>query len=163
MTSIDGADPALYIMLSALPYYTQSRVMMHRSISDLLVGEVTASLISRPSILMKKPFRAFCVPACSQTPRFSSFHIQPRFKIPSKDAPGEQFEVRQTSATDDWHPNLSKSLPLSKEQQTLIDDIIALYSMQPTIERVKRYTPDYGMIPGTCIWLIRSSLQRDGL
>lgn len=56
--------------------------------------------------------------------------------------PGEHFEVRQTSSTDDWHPDPSKSLPLSPARQALIDDIIALYSCQPTVERVKRYTPD---------------------
>jgi hypothetical protein len=57
-------------------------------------------------------------------------------------APGENFEVRQTSATDDWHPDPSKSIPLDKARQALLDDIIALYSCEPTIERVKRYTPD---------------------
>ncbi|KAG4426192.1 hypothetical protein IFR04_000658 [Cadophora malorum] len=56
--------------------------------------------------------------------------------------PGENFEVRQTSATEDWHPDPSKSLLLDKARQALIDDIIALYSCEPTIERVKRYTPD---------------------
>ena len=60
----------------------------------------------------------------------------------SGQAPGEQFEVRQTSSTEDWHPTPSKSLPLSKARQELLDDIIALYSCQPTVERVKRYTPD---------------------
>lgn len=83
--------------------------------------------------------------------------------MPGKDAPGEQFEVRQTSATDDWHPDPSKSLPLSKERQALIDDIIALYNMQSTIERVKRYTPDCGIFPGAWNWLFQPSLQRDSL
>jgi len=36
----------------------------------------------------------------------------------------------------------SRSLPLDKARQALLDDIIALYSCEPTIERVKRYTPD---------------------
>jgi hypothetical protein len=53
-----------------------------------------------------------------------------------------QDEVRQTSATEDWHPDPSKSLPLDKARQALLNDIIALYSCEPTIERVKRYTPD---------------------
>lgn len=57
-------------------------------------------------------------------------------------APGEYFEVRQTSATEDWQPDPSKSLPLDKARQALVDDILALYSCEPTIERVKRYTPD---------------------
>lgn len=55
----------------------------------------------------------------------------------SKTAPGEHFEVRKTTATEDWHPDPSKSLPLSKECEALIDDIIALYSCQSKIERVK--------------------------
>lgn len=57
-------------------------------------------------------------------------------------APGEQHEVRQTSSTEDYHPDPSKSLPLSPARQALVDDIIALYSCQPTIKRVERYTPD---------------------
>ncbi|KAI9849812.1 MAG: hypothetical protein M1837_000025 [Sclerophora amabilis] len=57
-------------------------------------------------------------------------------------APGENFEVRQTSSTDDYTPDPSKSLPLSPARQRLVDDILALYSCEPTVERVKRYTPD---------------------
>lgn len=60
----------------------------------------------------------------------------------SAGAPGEQFEPRQTSTTEDFHPDPSKSLPLSPARQALVDDIIALYSCEPTIERVERYTPD---------------------
>lgn len=61
--------------------------------------------------------------------------------IPSH-IPGEEFEPRQTHPTEDYTPDPSKSLPLSPARQGLIDDIIALYSCQPTVERVKRYTPD---------------------
>lgn len=57
-------------------------------------------------------------------------------------APGEQHEVRQTTTTEDMKPNPSQSLPLSSARQALIDDIIALYSCEPTIKRVERYTPD---------------------
>ena len=60
----------------------------------------------------------------------------------SGSAAGENFEVRQTSATEDWHPDPSKSIPLNKARQALVDDILALYGCEPTIERVKRYTPD---------------------
>lgn len=56
--------------------------------------------------------------------------------------PGEYFEVRQTHPTGDYKPDPSKSLPLSAARQSLLDDIIALYEMKPTVERVKRYTPD---------------------
>lgn len=56
--------------------------------------------------------------------------------------PGEYFEVRQTHPTGDYKPDPAKSLPLSPARQSLLDDIIALYEMKPTVERVKRYTPD---------------------
>jgi len=57
-------------------------------------------------------------------------------------APGEQFEVRQTSESADWKPDPSKSIRLSPARQALVDDILALYSCEPTVECVKRYTPD---------------------
>jgi len=44
--------------------------------------------------------------------------------------------------SDDAHPDPSKSLPLSPARQRLLDDILALYGCEPTVERVKRYTPD---------------------
>lgn len=62
--------------------------------------------------------------------------------MPSSSAPGKAFEPRQTSGSSDWTPNPAKSLPLSPQRQALIDDIIALYSCKPTVERVKRYTAD---------------------
>ncbi|KAJ6786478.1 hypothetical protein PWT90_06516 [Aphanocladium album] len=60
----------------------------------------------------------------------------------NNNAPGEQFEHRQKYDTSDFTPDRSKSLPLSPARQALVDDIIGLYSCQPTVERVKRYTPD---------------------
>lgn len=60
----------------------------------------------------------------------------------SNTAPGEAFEPRQTATSADYTPDPSKSLPLSPQRQALIDDIIALYSCQPTIRRVERYTSD---------------------
>ncbi|KAF7190217.1 hypothetical protein HII31_08548 [Pseudocercospora fuligena] len=57
-------------------------------------------------------------------------------------APGEQHEVRQQTTTEDMHPNPANSIKLSPARQALIDDIIALYSCEPTIKRVERYTPD---------------------
>ena len=56
--------------------------------------------------------------------------------------PGEHFEVRQTAPSDDYHPDPSKSIPLSPPRQALLDDILALYSCQPTRRRVERYSPD---------------------
>ncbi|KAI1097977.1 hypothetical protein F4804DRAFT_326018 [Jackrogersella minutella] len=56
--------------------------------------------------------------------------------------PGERFEVRQTHPSGDYTPDPKKSFPLSPARKALVDDIIALYEMKPTVERVKRYTPD---------------------
>lgn len=56
--------------------------------------------------------------------------------------PGEHFEARQTHPTGDYTPDPSKSLPLSPARKALVEDILALYEMKPTVERVKRYTPD---------------------
>lgn len=56
--------------------------------------------------------------------------------------PGEEFESRQTSTTADFHPDPAKSILLSPARQRLIDDVVALYSCKPTVDRVKRYTPD---------------------
>ncbi|KAJ3991327.1 hypothetical protein F5050DRAFT_1794574 [Lentinula boryana] len=56
--------------------------------------------------------------------------------------PGEHFEPRQTATSDDYTPDQSKSLSLDPPRQRLVDDILALYSCKPTVERVKRYTSD---------------------
>ncbi|EKM53479.1 uncharacterized protein PHACADRAFT_175911 [Phanerochaete carnosa HHB-10118-sp] len=56
--------------------------------------------------------------------------------------PGEHFEIRQTHTSDDYHPDPSKSIKLPPNRQALLDDIIALYSCQPTRRRVERYTSD---------------------
>ena len=40
------------------------------------------------------------------------------------------------------YPNPANSIKLPPNRQRLLDDVIALYSMQPTIERVSR-----GMVP----------------
>lgn len=54
---------------------------------------------------------------------------------------GESVEPRQTLPTEDMEPDPSKSIPLPPNRQRLIDDVIALYSCQPTVERVARYAP----------------------
>ncbi|KAG6013183.1 hypothetical protein E4U43_007445 [Claviceps pusilla] len=46
------------------------------------------------------------------------------------------------SSASDFTPNPSASLRLPPPRQALLDDIIALYSCQPTVDRIKRYTPD---------------------
>lgn len=55
--------------------------------------------------------------------------------------PGEQVEPRQTLPTEDMEPNPAKSIQLPPNRQKLLDDVIALYSCQPTVERVARYAP----------------------
>jgi len=73
-----------------------------------------------------------------------SRHVDSTTNFPKHDGstPGEAFEVRQTSESADWKPDPSKSVKLPPNRQALVDDIIALYSCQPTVDRVKRYTPD---------------------
>ena len=56
--------------------------------------------------------------------------------------PGKYFEPRQSDPTGDHTPNPSKSLPLSPARRALVDDIISLYEMGATVERMQRYTPD---------------------
>jgi hypothetical protein len=58
------------------------------------------------------------------------------------DTPSEVFEVHQTHSISDYKPDPAKSIKLSAARQALVDDVIALYSCEPTVERVKRYTPD---------------------
>lgn len=72
----------------------------------------------------------------------SSIDHTTNFPKNTTDTPGESFEVRQTHPTGDYKPDPSKSLPLDKARQALVDDVLALYSCEPTVQRVKRYTPD---------------------
>ena len=73
----------------------------------------------------------------------SQFRAMSSAQLPNDSSlPGEHFEVRQTSSTDDYKPNPSKSLPLNSARQALLDDILALYSCEPTRRRVERYTAD---------------------
>ncbi|KAF8124037.1 hypothetical protein EV363DRAFT_1178577, partial [Boletus edulis] len=52
-------------------------------------------------------------------------------------------EPRQTSTTANCHQNHSKSIKLSPALQRLVDDVTALCSRQPTVERVlKRHSLD---------------------
>lgn len=61
--------------------------------------------------------------------------------------PGEAVEPRQTLPSEDMEPNPANSIPLPPNRQKLVDDIIALYSCQPTIERVARYAPGKSPFP----------------
>ncbi len=76
------------------------------------------------------------------TPGITSMGSMKNQAGPPASAPGKDFEVRQTSTTEDYTPNPSKSIPIPPNRQALLDDIIALYSCKPTVERVRRYTPD---------------------
>lgn len=73
---------------------------------------------------------------------FRMTHSSTRHFPDATGKPGEFFEPRQTATSDDFTPDPSKSLKLSPERQALVDDVLALYSCEPTIERVKRYTYD---------------------
>ena len=89
-------------------------------------------------------FRPFAATAVAMSPAATDIASPDTIaagKVPAS-TPGEQYEVRQTHPTEDYEPDPSKSLPLSPARQRLVDDIIELYNCKPTIERVKRYTPD---------------------
>jgi hypothetical protein len=64
-----------------------------------------------------------------------------RTRAAASGTPGEQVEPRQTLPSEDMEPNPANSIQLPPNRQKLIDDVIALYSCQPTIERVARYAP----------------------
>lgn len=64
-----------------------------------------------------------------------------RTRVAASGQPGEQVEPRQTLPSEDMEPNPANSIPLPPNRQRLIDDVIALYSCQPSIERVARYAP----------------------
>jgi len=108
---------------------SHSKPVIQQSRSRLLrFGLINAIAPRNPSTFLH-PRKAFREREAQQSSNMSS-------------VPGEEFEVRQTSSSDDWAPDPKKSLPLSPARQALVDDIIALYSCEPTIERVRRYTPD---------------------
>ena len=113
------------------------------------------------SICNRSQFSSLLVRKCLgtlryQTPQFSHLNSHTRsITIPTPvmsapvasasipdSAPGENFEVRQTHPSEDYAPDPSKSLKLSPTRQALVDDILDLYCCKPTIEKVKRYTPD---------------------
>jgi hypothetical protein len=102
-----------------------------------MLARTVHSSILRPHarVLIRPVFTAICKMSSQESSTVN-------FPNLSSSTPGEQFEVRQTSSNGDYTPDPSKSLPLSPARQSLIDDVIALYSCKPTIERVKRYTPD---------------------
>ena len=101
------------------------------------------SLVKSPQLTSKATYLATCSFTTS-TLKMSSNKDSGKVNFPglTSKTPGEEFEVRQTKENEDYTPDPSKSLPLSPARQRLIDDIIALYSCEPTVERVKRYTPD---------------------
>lgn len=56
---------------------------------------------------------------------------------------GENFETRQTGTDkNSWIPDPSKSIKLDGPRQSLLNDIVDLYSGKPTVEKIKRYTAD---------------------
>jgi hypothetical protein len=64
-----------------------------------------------------------------------------RTRAAASGIPGEQVEPRQTLPTEDMEPNPANSIPLPPNRQKLVEDIIALYSCQITVDRVARYAP----------------------
>ena len=118
-----------------------SRIRTHRCLSIPTTKTILPN--TRPlSSQLHKPhakFRQFTnTPSSNMT---DNNHPIATGNIPSS-APGENFEPRQTHPSEDYTPDPSKSIPLPPNRQALVDDIIDLYSCKPTVEKVKRYTPD---------------------
>ena len=67
-----------------------------------------------------------------------------RTRAAASGATGESVEPRQILQDEERAPDPSKSIPLPPNRQRLVDDIMALYACEPTIERVARYAP--GMV-----------------
>ena len=118
-----------------------SRIRIHQRLPIL----TTKSLLPTTSPLipyLHKPHATLRQITTSPTTRMSdNNHPIATGTIPSS-APGENFEPRQTHPSEDYTPDPSKSIPLSPTRQALVTDIIDLYSCKPTVEKVKRYTPD---------------------
>ena len=51
----------------------------------------------------------------------------------TSNAPGEQFEPRQTATSEDYEPNPSRSIKLSPARQALVDDVRTLGLPDPVL------------------------------
>jgi len=83
-----------------------------------------------------------------------------RTRAAASGIPGEQVEPRQTLPTEDMEPNPANSIPLPPNRQKLVEDIIALYSCQITVDRVARYAPGKSTPVMGGRWLIVSLCLR---
>ena len=126
-----------------LPIRTQALSLLKQKPQTLL------TIAKFPALTVTKPFtKPSPSPPTTITRTFTTTMSAPQDHSGTSNftgdssVPGESFEARQTAPSDDYKPDPSKSLPLSPARQSLVDDVIALYSCQPTVERVKRYTPD---------------------
>lgn len=127
------------ISLSYLHYFARSNTYASASPRRLLPPAVKKVIVF-PHI--KHPFFSPLPPTPYNITTSSNMASNLETASIPTSAPGENYEVRQTHSTEDYTPDPSKSLPLSPARQALVDDILDLYSCKPTIEKVKRYTPD---------------------
>lgn len=118
----------------ALPYLLQAC-----RLCSTTVVRPTSTFLSTPS-----PFKFIALSQAKVRTMATQSHADSgKVNFPTDASlPGEEFEPRQIHPTGDYTPDPSKSLPTSPQRQALLDDIVALYECKPTIERVKRYTPD---------------------
>ncbi|KAF2143389.1 uncharacterized protein K452DRAFT_247919 [Aplosporella prunicola CBS 121167] len=100
-----------------------------------------ASKIFAPSSILH-PQRAFTARLNAAEQRSSDNPEHQDQTAASSSKTGEHAEHLQTSPSEGYTPDLAKSVPLEPNRQSLIEDIIALYSCQPTVQRVKRYNFD---------------------
>ncbi len=100
--------------------------------------------LQSPLLLTKSHFPPIHIETTTRTMSSTDEQIPEiilRTRAAASGIPGEQVEPRQTLSQEDQEPDPSKSIPLSPARQKLIDDVIALYSCQPNVERVSRYAP----------------------
>lgn len=120
------------------------------SITRVQVPHLARTLLSSPRTTFFTPRYFAPLPPAPPTPRAMSSNSHTDDQIPeiilktrqaASGIPGEQVEPRQVLPSEDMEPDASKSIKLPANRQKLIDDVIALYSCQPTVERVARYAP----------------------
>ena len=111
--------------------------LLHRQPLFTLIKSTSLPLLNQPRLYT--PSYSISRPLTTSTAKMTDKVASA--SIPDS-APGENFEVRQTHPSEDYAPDPSKSLKLSPTRQALVDDILDLYCCKPTVEKVKRYTPD---------------------
>lgn len=135
---------------SAAPSSAEHQDKMHYPTPSRLLSSGTKKIFNKSSLF--HPQQVYTArlkvaeqrvnPPLQQSPPAATMSSSATTNTSTSSKPGEHFEPRQTATDQDYTPDPAKSLPLTPARQALVDDIIALYSCEPTVERVRRYSPD---------------------